>query len=169
MISCGGSKPPTDVTGELPPGDASDVDVPPTDVDVPPTDADVPPTDTDVPPTDTDTVCIQNCGDRVCGPDPVCELSCGTCPEGQTCTSDGQCEPLGCEEDCSGLECGPDPVCGKWCGDCADNKGCDLEGKCVTLNKDCTDGWCVIPAGQFEMGALDDEELYVFVRGRVIQ
>lgn len=162
VISCGGSKPPTDVTGELPPGDASDVDVPPTDVDVPPTDADVPPTDTDVPPTDTDTVCIQNCGNRVCGPDPVCELSCGTCPEGQTCTSDGQCVPLGCEEDCSGLECGPDPVCGKWCGDCADNQGCDLEGKCVALNKDCTDGWCVIPAGQFEMGALDDEEPYDF-------
>ncbi len=31
------------------------------------------------------------CGDRTCGPDPVCGLSCGTCPEGKVCIPLGFC------------------------------------------------------------------------------
>ncbi len=34
--------------------------------------------------------CVPSCGARVCGPDPVCGASCGTCAG--TCTSAGQCE-----------------------------------------------------------------------------
>jgi len=36
-------------------------------------------------------VCQPACGDRVCGPDPACGLSCGACPPGQACTPQGQC------------------------------------------------------------------------------
>jgi flagellin-like protein len=36
--------------------------------------------------------CQPNCGSRVCGPDPVCGVSCGTCPVGN-CDSNGQCQP----------------------------------------------------------------------------
>jgi len=37
-------------------------------------------------------VCIPNCLGRVCGPDPVCSQSCGSCDEGETCQN-GQCMP----------------------------------------------------------------------------
>ena len=40
--------------------------------------------------------CQPGCGARVCGPDPVCKTSCGTCPTGQTCTSQGTCQ--GCTD-----------------------------------------------------------------------
>lgn len=37
--------------------------------------------------------CTPECGARVCGPDPVCGASCGTCTDG-TCNADGQCEAV---------------------------------------------------------------------------
>lgn len=48
-------------------------------------------TDTVVEAGTEDTSCVRACGDRVCGPDPVCDLSCGPCDG--VCTSAGQCEP----------------------------------------------------------------------------
>jgi len=39
-------------------------------------------------------VCVPQCGDRVCGLDPVCGLSCGTCGDNQACNVDGACVTL---------------------------------------------------------------------------
>ncbi len=99
--------------------------------------------------------CDQNCGDRVCGPDPICGRSCGDCGQGKRCNSKGQCE---CAPDCSNRVCGPDPVCGKSCGVCAILATCDMYGKCMpnTVGS-CYGGWCLIPAGTFAMGSPDDE------------
>lgn len=36
--------------------------------------------------------CVKQCGQRVCGPDPVCALLCGSCQTGSTCNVQGQCE-----------------------------------------------------------------------------
>ena len=39
--------------------------------------------------------CQQDCGQRECGPDPQCGLSCGDCGVDQLCNADGQCvDPL---------------------------------------------------------------------------
>ena len=48
--------------------------------------------------------CNPNCGARLCGPDPVCGVSCGACEEG-FCNAAGQCEAGGtplCVEGTSG-------------------------------------------------------------------
>jgi len=71
--------------------------------------------------------CTPNCSGRVCGNDPVCGTSCGTCSGSNTCNSSGQCA---CVPDCSGRSCGPDPVCGVSCGTCGDNEQCDATGQC---------------------------------------
>lgn len=42
-------------------------------------------------PLDAGEGCAPECGGRVCGPDPVCGVSCGGCAEG-VCTPDGRCE-----------------------------------------------------------------------------
>jgi hypothetical protein len=42
-------------------------------------------------PVDCSTTCTPDCSGRVCGPDPNCGESCGTCTGGQTC-NDGVCE-----------------------------------------------------------------------------
>jgi hypothetical protein len=36
--------------------------------------------------------CTPSCGARVCGPDPACGTSCGSCPSGKTCDASGQCQ-----------------------------------------------------------------------------
>ena len=36
--------------------------------------------------------CTPSCGARVCGPDPVCGTSCGTCSSGKSCDASGQCQ-----------------------------------------------------------------------------
>jgi len=77
--------------------------------------------------------CTPACGDRVCGPDPVCGESCGSCGSPNTCNSEGQCE---CVKDCSGRVCGPDPVCGESCGSCSSPNTCNSEGQCECI-KDC--------------------------------
>ena len=41
--------------------------------------------------------CTPACGDRVCGPDPVCGESCGSCGTDAACDSDGKCIPTGFE------------------------------------------------------------------------
>ncbi|MFH1130005.1 MAG: hypothetical protein V1754_01640 [Pseudomonadota bacterium] len=35
--------------------------------------------------------CTPNCTSRVCGPDPSCSISCGTCASNETCNAQGQC------------------------------------------------------------------------------
>lgn len=72
------------------------------------------------------------CGERVCGPDPVCQTDCGACPAGELCEA-GACVPApeGCPDiaDCAGRACGPEPICGTTCGACPDGE-C-LDGECV--------------------------------------
>ncbi len=144
-IGCGGSDHPADVSGELPLDDATDTIAPALDSNA-----------------DTDTACTPSCGNRVCGPDPVCRESCGTCTYGETCNSDGQCVAGGCVKDCSGRECGPDPVCEESCGTCTDGKTCNSDGQCVTdgcvqdcSERDCgLDPVCGEPCGSCGVGAI---------------
>jgi hypothetical protein len=93
--------------------------------------------------------CLPKCGDRVCGGDPVCNISCGNCLDSETCNS-GQCgakvDPCngtckatelctvngecvsGCLPECGLRTCGPDPKCSVSCGDCAGT--CTTNGQC---------------------------------------
>ena len=52
------------------------------------------------------------CDGRACGNDGF-DGSCGTCPAGQHCSLDGQCEA--CTPSCDGKQCGDDG-CGNTCG-----------------------------------------------------
>ena len=79
-----------------------------------------------------DTVeCEQDCTDRVCGPDPLCNLSCGRCsdPLFPAC-NDGVCEatcsPTACE---AGSSCG-DPECVPICAgdECTQEELCSHDG-----------------------------------------
>ena len=162
MIGCGGSDHPADVLRELPVDDASDTLEPPPDSDTDTerdtgndadTDRD---TDTELDTdTDTDEVCTPSCGERVCGPDPVCEQSCGQCPEGKTCNSDGQCVAEGCVPACSPRQCGLDPVCGTSCGECEAHEKCNDDGQCIP--NDTGIEWVRIPGGSFNMGSEDGD------------
>ncbi|OQC37378.1 MAG: Serine/threonine-protein kinase pkn1 [Deltaproteobacteria bacterium ADurb.Bin058] len=84
-----------------------------------------------------DPSCTPACGDRVCGLDPVCGESCGSCSSPNTCT-EGQCE---CIKDCSGRVCGPDPVCSESCGSCSTPNTCNSQGQCECI-KDCSGRVC---------------------------
>ena len=67
--------------------------------------------------------CTKDCTGLVCGPDPVCGMSCGVCEDGSWC-DEGVC--LGCS--CGDAECGVDE-CGQSCGECADGLYCN-QGTC---------------------------------------
>ena len=96
MIGCKGSDQPTDVLQEIPQaGDDGKLE------------AITPDDGSDTPRPDIEPMCEQNCGNRECGPDPVCKESCGTCDAPYSCNADGQCE---CEQECGDRVCGPDPV-----------------------------------------------------------
>ena len=152
VLGCGGSDYPADVLTELPVDDASDTLEPPADSD---TDIDYDTgTDADTD-TDADEVCTPSCGERVCGPDPVCEQSCGQCPEGKTCNSDGQCVAEGCVPACSPRQCGLDPVCGTSCGECEAHEKCNDDGQCIP--NDTGIEWVRIPGGSFNMGSEDGD------------
>lgn len=112
-------------------GDGTDTTGPGTDVSEPGDTAGT--DDTGAPPIDVG--CEPNCGGRVCGPDPVCGTSCGTCTTG-VCTAAGACE---CEAECGTRECGPDPVCGSSCGNCG-------------IGFQCNDGTCEEVSGFFSCG-----------------
>ncbi len=75
--------------------------------------------------------CTPNCGDRVCGNDPVCGMSCGSCDMQQSCTTMGECVANSCTPNCQGISCGPDPVCGMSCGSCDMEQSCNSMGQCV--------------------------------------
>lgn len=81
-----------------------------------------------------DCVCVRDCTGRVCGPDPVCSQSCGTCDADKNCNASGACvaKVPRCPgaKDCTGLVCGLDPVCGVSCGTCDVGNECKL-GVCV--------------------------------------
>ena len=87
------------------------------------------------------TGCTPNCAGRVCGPDPVCGQSCGTCTTG-TCNSSGQCV-VTCTDTCSslGYVCGTHTICGVStnCGTCTSPAVCNSSGQCVTT---CTPATC---------------------------
>ncbi|MBW1809632.1 MAG: hypothetical protein JRJ87_15665 [Deltaproteobacteria bacterium] len=87
-------------------------------------------------------VCVPDCAGRACGSDPLCGVSCGSCPAGQTCDAQGKCV---CVPNCSGLECGPDPVCGTSCGSCPADHECNPAGVCQeipTCSVDCSGREC---------------------------
>ena len=159
MIGCGGSDGPADVSPDIPPAtdDGSNGDVAHDDAaqddttdDVARDDAAQDDTTDDAarddtadddgadtaPDSDIETSCEPECGDRVCGPDPVCRLPCGTCTDPEVCTDQGQC----CTQDCAGRVCGPDPVCGLPCGTCSASEVCTDQGQCCT--QDCTNRNC---------------------------
>lgn len=47
--------------------------------------------------------CIAQCGERVCGLDPVCGEPCGSCFDDETCSDAGTCDVI-----CDTADCGPD-------------------------------------------------------------
>ncbi len=79
------------------------------------------------------------CGQRVCGPDPVCGVPCGECAADATCQQ-GACVPRDpqcpADADCGGRVCGRDPVCGVPCGVCEAGETCE-EGACVPSGPQC--------------------------------
>lgn len=85
--------------------------------------------------------CAPNCVQRECGDD-GCGAggTCGTCPSGQTCSADGQCQGS-CVPQCRGRQCGPDG-CGGTCGTCPTGSTCnDSSGQCL-CTPDCTGKRC---------------------------
>lgn len=85
--------------------------------------------------------CAPNCAGKACGDD-GCGAggTCGSCPSGQTCTPDGQCQGS-CVPQCRGRQCGPDG-CGGSCGTCPTGSTCnDNSGQCL-CTPDCTGKQC---------------------------
>lgn len=100
-------------------------------------------TDTNV---GVDTLCTPDCGDLVCGDDPICGKSCGTCETGWWCDTGV------CKDGCAGMECG-ESFSGEICGTCEGGL-CQFNGKCQEVET------VLIPAGSFWMGcntAVDSE------------
>jgi hypothetical protein len=83
------------------------------------------------PPPPEDCPALQNCTGRQCGPDPICNVSCGVCREGFTC-HDGRCD---CVPQCDGRTCGSDG-CGGACGFCPDGTFCQ-QGACAPIPNGC--------------------------------
>ena len=128
--------------------------------------------------------CQPDCEGKECGDD-GCGGSCGECGSGETCKSgqcveitptcgDGICDPgedfdncpsdCECQPDCEGKECGDDG-CGGSCGECGSGETC-VDGKCQTggcnvsgpePKVNCSGGMCVVPAGPFCMGCVDNQ------------
>lgn len=92
--------------------------------------------------------CTSDCVDRMCGADPVCGISCGTCGTGEACNLVGACV-ASCEPGsytCSGdgfgwFGCGFDPTTGV--ADvgpriaCATDAACDLDDGTPCVNAEC--------------------------------
>lgn len=112
--------------------------------------------------------CAPRCSDRICGPDPVCGESCGSCraglrcsegtciaaerlrENGDTCSSDLECASVFCAESNVGeLRCYGDQRSNETCGDVFDCRG----GACVPMTPNgtliCSGGLseCVITLG----------------------
>lgn len=89
-----------------------------------------------------DSGCVQQCGARRCGPDPVCGLPCGMCGDTESCLSDGscfaECAPgtSQCTNDGFGYQpCGLNDILGaRDLGGrvgCAAGAACGADGRCA--------------------------------------
>ena len=87
--------------------------------------------------------CIPYCTDRVCGPDPVCGLSCGPCDSPNSCAN-GVCVPPSCVPDSDAITCGT-AVCGTKMNNCGIPVICGpLNGNCPS-GQLCESGNCIVP------------------------
>jgi sulfatase modifying factor 1 len=130
--------------------------------------------------------CVPDCSGRLCGPDPVCGQSCGTCMgTTEVCRLyTGQCEDVCNGKDCGtfdGIYCGdcegPTEICRELSGECEDvcqwrecgiTEGIDcgtctggencIAGQCFVPI--CEDGMCQVPAGTFMMGCNEEVDLF---------
>ena len=80
--------------------------------------------------------CISNCTSLVCGPDPVCGSSCGTCSSGFICTN-GKCISSSCVPESTATTCGTSN-CGTKLNNCGQTVNC---GTC-TIGQICNNGKC---------------------------
>jgi len=110
--------------------------------------------------------CAPLCGGRECGPDPMCGLLCGTCADGDPCTTDrceggvcvfdsvicppdqvcvdGACVPTGCEVDC---ELGETVCWEHGLHACVEAAGCPAWEAVETCAYGCVDGaGCCAPS-----------------------
>ena len=98
-------------------------------------------------PDGSECACVPECGERVCGTDPVCgELGCGSCEPDEFCTVLGSCE---CEfEECGGTCCSIGEVCdeGTCCSPmCPEDRECGGDDGCGGDCPGCPvedDTWC---------------------------
>lgn len=84
------------------------------------------------------TNCTANCTNLVCGPDPVCGVSCGNCENGFNCLN-GMCVSSSCVPDSNETTCGAS-VCGTKLNNCGAFVDC---GTC-SFGQICSDGVCNI-------------------------
>ena len=83
------------------------------------------------------TTCTPQCTGKACGPD-GCSGSCGTCPSGQTCSADGQCQgTVTCAHD----DCTTGGALANGCNACVSSI-CAVDPYC------CTTGWDSICVGE---------------------
>ncbi len=98
------------------------------------------------------TACTPSCLGKACGND-GCGGTCGNCPNGFLCTTDGKC---GCIPQCEGKVCGNDG-CGSTCGDCGAAEQCNAAGQCECKpkceGKNCGDNGCGGVCGDCEDGS----------------
>jgi hypothetical protein len=80
--------------------------------------------------------CTANCTSLVCGPDPVCGTSCGTCGTGLIC-SNGMCVSSSCVPDSNATTCGSSN-CGTKLNNCGQVVNC---GTCA-IGQICNEGTC---------------------------
>jgi hypothetical protein len=79
--------------------------------------------------------CTPACDGRTCGLDPICNKSCGTCVDGQSCDEAvGVCKAV-CIPACDGRTCGLDPICNTSCGTCSDGNSCNDQGQCEAVEQ----------------------------------
>ena len=69
----------------------------------------------------------KDCTGRECGPDPVCEESCGTCPSGQSCDDSGQCYAWSCGDDCGEMVTVPGGPFMMGCNEAVDTECLDTQ------------------------------------------
>jgi len=103
--------------------------------------------------------CVPRCGDRSCGLDPACGVSCGECPSGAVCNAEGRCGQPAPESltVCAGYVddsscCFTEDVCG-FAGD----GQCDCGGACGWDKADCTAKACRAD-GRCEEGCAADPD-----------
>ena len=103
--------------------------------------------------------CTQRCGERECGPDPVCQMSCGRCASALECTDEGICrvptppkpngETCAMNEDCASGVCGKNKVGEMRCyGTAGPNQPCRdvfdcIHGVCLPMMQGSSQPVCV--------------------------